>query len=241
LPSKNNKKNLNINPEEKPLNKSTNLTNKSIDSQSKLQILESFIDVIKTNSYVQTNKIIEDKKRLKDLLQNKVDILNSNIRAINRENKTNSSLSKNITKENERLVKSGERANKNSYFLNKELPGYRIEIDDMKNKITQLNEETKFIENSTIEIEREIFGIQDEIKKTNGLNSAIIKDKEKINNEIVTLKKHIDMLKGKIQRIEHSSNEFMNSVGILVQESLKNVPKGNNSNNISKILTTKNK
>ena len=116
-----------------------------------------------------------------------------------------------------------------------------MSLDYSKNKITQLNEETKFIENSTIEIEREIFGIQDEIKKTNGLNSAIIKDKEKINNEIVTLKKHIDMLKGKIQRIEHSSNEFMNSVGILVQESLKNVPKGNNSNNISKILTSKNK
>ena len=93
----------------------------------------------------------------------------------------------------------------------------------MKVKISQLNEETKYIRNNSIEYEREIMALQDEVKKLNVLNSNLIKDKEKLIPEIIKYKNSIEMVVSKINLIDDQSNHFMNDVEILVKESLKNI------------------
>ena len=92
----------------------------------------------------------------------------------------------------------------------------------MKMKISQLNEETKYIRNNSIEYEREIMALQDEVKKLNVLNSNLIKDKEKLIPEIIKYKNSIEMVISKINLIDDQSNHFMSDVEILVKESLKN-------------------
>ena len=61
--------------------------------------------------------------------------------------------------------------------------------------------------------------IKDEIQKKNIAILNINKEKEKIKNEIAVLVKHHEALVEKINRIDKASDEFMQNVGMLVQES----------------------
>lgn len=192
---------------------------RSSHSTNRLQTLESFISQIKHNVYEKSKPIITSKSKAKDKLKNNVDILSSNMRTIHRETKVNSQLNKVIVKENERLISSGERAVRDTYFMNKELPWLRNEIDEMKTLIAQHNEETRYIRNDSIQIERETLLAKDEIKKTNGQIALILKQKEKFGNAIVLIHKHIETMKEKIRKQDRLSDELMNSVKTLVDQS----------------------
>ena len=158
--------------------------------------------------------------RIKEQLQNNIDILNANIRFANKENKVNSSLGKNITKENEILISSSNRAAENSYLIKKDLPSFRNEIDGMKTKLSQLNEETKNLRNIGIGYDRSILVLEDEVRKLNNLNSNLIKEKEKITNEIIKYQKSIEMLISKINLVESESDKFMKNVEILAKKAM---------------------
>ncbi len=206
------------------INKSTSSSKKLEETENKymgkLHILENYISLIK-NKGIENE--IENKKRTKENLKNNVDILNSNIRLLNKENKINSNLNNQILKENEILINSGGRANLDSYYINKELPIFRNEIDNMKIQIIKLNEQTKYIRNNCIEIDNEIMILNDEIKKLNNLNSNLIKDKEKIIPDIIKYKNSIEMIVSKIKFIDQQSNNFLSNVKMLVKENSKKV------------------
>ena len=201
-------------------NKSKMLDDTESYYMDKLHTLEGYISLIKNKGVNNLKNEISNKKIKKEKLKNNVDILNSNIRLLNKENKINSNLNNKIIKENENLINSSERANLDSYYLNKELPFYRIEIDNLKMEISKLNEETKYIRNNIIEYEREILAIQDEVKKLNTLNSNLIKDKEKMIPEALKYKNSIEMLESKIKYIDNQSNHFMNNVELLIKENI---------------------
>ena len=206
------------------INKSTSSSKKLEETENKymgkLHILENYISLIK-NKGIENE--IENKKRTKENLKSNVDILNSNIRLLNKENKINSNLNNQILKENEILINSGGRANLDSYYINKELPIFRNEIDNMKIQIIKLNEQTKYIRNNCIEIDNEIMILNDEIKKLNNLNSNLIKDKEKIIPDIIKYKNSIEMIVSKIKFIDQQSNNFLSNVKMLVKENSKKV------------------
>ena len=230
----NNKNNSNIFSDSKVKNRQKYIKTNSSDNKNKsklvdeienyymdkLHTLEGYISLIKNKGINNIKNEISNKKIKKEKLKNNVDILNSNIRLLNKENKVNSNLNNKIIKENENLINSSERANIDSYYLNKELPSYRIEIDNIKMEISKLNEETKFIRNNIIEYEREILAFQDEVKKLNTLNSNLIKDKEKMIPETLKYKNCIEMLLSKIKNIENQSNHFMNNVELLIKENI---------------------
>ena len=205
------------------VNKSTSSSKKLEETENnymgKLHILENYISLIKN---MRNESEIENKKITKENLKNNVDILNSNIRLLNKENKINSHLHNQILKENEILINSGGRANLDSFYINKELPIIKNEIENMKIKIIKLNEQTKFIRNTSIEIDSEIMVLNDEVKKLNTLNSNLIKDKEKIIPDIIKYKNSIEMIFSKIKFIEQQSNHFLNNVEMLVKENIKN-------------------
>ena len=189
-------------------------------NKDRLQLLEEYIKIIKSKGKEEPQEEIDKKIRLKEQLQNNIDILNANIRFANKENKVNSSLGKNITKENEILISSSNRAAENSYLIKKDLPSFRNEIDNMKTKLSQLNEETKNLRNIGIEYDRNILVLQDEVRKLNNLNSNLIKEKEKVTNEVIKYQKSIEMLISKINLVESESDKFMKNVEILAKKAM---------------------
>ena len=189
-------------------------------NKDRLQLLEEYIKIIKSKGQEEPQEEIDKKIRLKEQLQNNIDILNANIKFANKENKVNSSLGKNIIKENEILISSSNRAAENSYLIKKDLPSFRNEIDNMKTKLSQLNEETKNLRNIGIEYDRSILVLQDEVRKLNNLNSNLIKEKEKVTNEVIKYQKSIDMLISKINLVESESDKFMKNVEILAKKAM---------------------
>ena len=188
----------------------------------KLKILEEYIARIKENSVNVNEDKIEQLIKKRDSLQNRVNILNNNIRQYKKKTKDNIHNNKNLEQEKECAKFNSIRANKDEFSLKKELPGIRVDIELMKNQIAQSREEAKYINNYAIDLERQTMEIHDEIKKYNGLNSTIKKDKEKIINEINTYKKKCYAMFIKIQQVDKSSNEFLLSVAELVKLTQKN-------------------
>jgi len=123
---------LNTNTNTNTMNYNSPIETNNYSTQYKMQLLEEYIKIIKTKGKEEPQREIDEKIRIKEQLQNNIDILNANIRFANKENKVNSSLGKNINKENEILILSSNRASENTYLIEKDLPNLRNEIENMK-------------------------------------------------------------------------------------------------------------
>ena len=104
----------------------------------------------------------------------------------------------------------------------KELPNNRVEIEIMKNQIAQAREETKGMNDYANDIEMQTLEIKDELKKINVKISNIIREKDKISNEINFIKKKCSTLRSKIEKTERSSNDFLYNVEQLAKFTHKN-------------------
>lgn len=194
-----------------------NMSLLSSEGIDKIKLLEEYIAQIKENS-ININEVrIQQLQKQKDKLENKVNILSNNIRLNKKKYKDNIKNKKNLELEKEKVVYDTNKANKDAFSLMKELPNNRVEIEIMKNQIAQAREETKYINNYSIEIDRQTMEIQDEIKKINVKISNVIKDKDKIQNEINYIQKKCVSLRSKIDKAEKSANEFLYNVGQLAR------------------------
>ena len=194
-----------------------NMTMLSPEGVDKIKLLEEYISQIKENSSNINEIKIQELQNQKDQLEYNVKYLSNNIRLIKKQFNDNIKSEKFLEAENEKFGAEQRKANKDAFILQKELPNNRVEIEIMKNKITQSNEEKKNINNYAYEVERQISEYHDEIKKINVKITSVIKEKDKIQNEINSINKKISIIKNKIYKAEKSANEFLFDVGQLAK------------------------
>ena len=198
-----------------------NMTMLTPEGVDKIKLLEDYIAQIKENANEITENRIQELQSQKEQLEYNVKFLSNNILLSKKKFNDNIKIEKNLLLEKEKAGYDSKKATKDAFNLQKELPSNRVEIEIMKNQITQAKEETKNINNYLIEIERQTKEIQDEIKKINVKISAAIKDKDKIVNEITAMKKKNSILRNKIYKAENSANEFLFYVGQLAKSTEK--------------------
>lgn len=210
--------------------KNLNQTTSSIPYEDKLNILQGYISNLQTKN--NDKKAILDKAEMKRRkLQMNVDVLQANLRSIYKVKKAHYKANREILKENDRLNSLGMKAIEESNFITKELPALREEIEQMKYQMDNLKETTQIYRNEFIGIDREMLGLKDEIKKRNTANTLMLKEKEKLQNDIIAIEKKKEYIQDKINAIEKGNIEFMNSVGLLVEQNEKTY-----NENYSKIL-----
>ena len=202
-------------------NLEVNMTMLTPEGVDKIKLLEDYIAQIKENANEITENRIQELQSQKEQLEYNVKFLSNNILLSKKKFNDNIKIEKNLLLEKEKAGYDSKKATKDAFNLQKELPSNRVEIEIMKNQITQAKEETKNINNYLIEIERQTKEIQDEIKKINVKISAAIKDKDKIVNEITAMKKKNSILRNKIYKAENSANEFLFYVGQLAKSTEK--------------------
>ena len=202
-------------------NLEVNMTMLTPEGVDKIKLLEDYIAQIKENANEITENRIQELQSQKEQLEYNVKFLSNNILLSKKKFNDNIKIEKNLLLEKEKAGYDSKKATKDAFNLQKELPSSRVEIEIMKNQITQAKEETKNINNYLIEIERQTKEIQDEIKKINVKISAAIKDKDKIVNEITAMKKKNSILRNKIYKAENSANEFLFYVGQLAKSTEK--------------------
>ena len=194
-----------------------NMTMLSPEGIDKIKLLEEYLSQIKENSNEINENKIQELQSQKEQLEYNVKYLYNNIILTKKKYNDNIKFEKNLLAEKEKVGYDQKKAYKDSFNLQKELPNNRVEIELMKNRITQAKEETKNINNYLIEIERQTKEIQDEIKKINVKISYAVKEKDKIQNEINAIKKKNNILRNKIYKAENSANEFLFNVGQLAK------------------------
>ena len=194
-----------------------NMTMLSPEGIDKIKLLEEYLSQIKENSNEINENKIQELQSQKEQLEYNVKYLSNNIILTKKKYNDNIKFEKNLLAEKEKVGYDQKKAYKDSFNLQKELPNNRVEIELMKNRITQAKEETKNINNYLIEIERQTKEIQDEIKKINVKISYAVKEKDKIQNEINAIKKKNNILRNKIYKAENSANEFLFNVGQLAK------------------------
>ena len=210
----NNKDELNS---EKDKNIELNMAMLTPEGIDKIKLLGEYITQIKENSNEINEKKIQELQNQKDQLEYNVKYLSNIILLSKKKYNDNIKSEKNLLEEKEKTGFEQKKANKDAFNLLKELPNNRVEIEIMKNKITQAKEETKNINNYLIEIERQKKEIQDEIKKINVKISCAVKEKDKVQNEINAIKKKNSFLRNKIYKAENSANEFLFNVAQLAK------------------------
>ena len=192
----------------------TMLTPEGID---KIKLLGEYISQIKENSNKINEIKIQELQNQKEQLEYNVKYLSNNILLTKKKYNDNIKAEKNLLAEKEKVRFDQKKANKDAFSLHKELPNNRVDIEIMKNRITQAKEETKNINNYLIEIERQTREIQDEIKKINVKISYAMKEKDKTQNEINSIKKKNNILRNKIVQAENSANDFLYEVAQLAK------------------------
>ena len=218
---KNNIKNINnINnkvKKETDQNIQFNMTMLTPEGIDKIKLLGEYISQIKENSNKINEIKIQELQNQKEQLEYNVKYLSNNILLTKKKYNDNIKAEKNLLAEKEKVRFDQKKANKDAFSLHKELPNNRVDIEIMKNRITQAKEETKNINNYLIEIERQTREIQDEIKKINVKISYAMKEKDKTQNEINSIKKKNNILRNKIVQAENSANEFLYEVAQLAK------------------------
>ena len=198
-----------------------NMTMLTPEGMDKIKLLEDYLTQIKENANEINENKIQELQSQKEQLEYNVKFLSNSIILSKKKFNDNIQIEKNLLLEKEKAGYDTKKANKEAFNLQKEIPINKVEIELMKNKITQAKEETKNINNYLIEIERQTKEIQDEIKKINVKISSAVKEKDKVSNEINTIKKKNNILKTKIYKAEKSANEFLFYVGQLAKSTEK--------------------
>lgn len=194
-----------------------NLSNLSDEGIEKIKLLDEYITQIKKySSNINESKIQKCQKQKNDL-ENEIYILSNNIKLYKKKYNDNLKLKKNFELEKEKIQYYSNKANNDELNLKKELQNNKIEIELMKNQITQIKEETKGINNYTSDIERQTIDIKEEYKKLNIKITNTIKEKDKITNEINIIQKKCISLRSKIDKSEKSAKEFLFNVEELLK------------------------
>ena len=153
---KNNIKNINnINnkvKKETDQNIQFNMTMLTPEGIDKIKLLGEYISQIKENSNKINEIKIQELQSQKEQLEYNVKYLSNNILLTKKKYNDNIKAEKNLLAEKEKVGFDQKKANKDAFSLHKELPNNRVDIEIMKNRITQAKEETKNINNYLIEI-----------------------------------------------------------------------------------------
>ena len=224
-----------INNENNKVEKIKNKPNGTKINRLKLQIInydkdiekkDKFLDKTKNkkkyNNFININKLLNDKNReLEDLvskgkiyqysqhdIDTKIDFYFSSIKSY----RENYNKLKDKLKINEKELKLSENEIKQS----------KQEIEEYYNKIYNLEEELKIVENNNNNKKEEIDKIKEEYdnkKEIEKEKEIIDKDLENINNKVYNIKKIMEKNNRNIIRIKYENEELQNDISILKVES----------------------
>ena len=109
--------------------------------------METLIDIVKANAYDKYKEDILTKTNSKQKLQSNIKTLTTFIRLHHVNNRNYMSLTKGIQNENERLTYTSQKVARERCFFERELPTLKQEVDEMKQQIAMLNDETRKVNN----------------------------------------------------------------------------------------------
>ena len=198
----------------------TQRTNSESNFKDKLKRLEHCISSITARGDIKGEKL-QSARLKKSKLENRVNVLLSNIRTMKKEDKTKYIMTTLIDTENNKYKYSKDKAYHQSNSNKKEIKALKSSIEIIKLKIASTTEENSVLLTKKLQMERDIQQRKDAIKSKNAEILLINKEKESILNEIMLTNKHNNLLKDKIHRTIKSTEQFLYEVESLTKTAKK--------------------
>ena len=173
--------------------------------ENDIKNLETVISYIKTEGFNKLQNEINEKKLIKDYLENSVNTLKSKI-SLYKLSKKNYSV-KNAKKEVQ--LNNLKCVNDRYFQIINEINFYQNEIPEIQPQINMLNTETIQINSYILQEKEEINLLNDNIQKLNFGINEIKKEKDILRPAVNLLNKHIENLKHKIKVLDTSKSYFM--------------------------------
>ena len=166
---------------------------------------ETVISYIKSEGFDKLQNEINEKKLIKDYLENSVNTLKSKI-SLYKMSKKNYSI-QNAKKEVE--LNNLKCVNDRYFQIINEINFYQNEIPEIQPQINMLNTETIQINSYILQKKEEINLLNDNIQKLNFGINEIKKERDILRPAVNLLNKHIENLKHKIKVLDTSKSYFM--------------------------------
>ena len=198
----------------------TQRTNSESNFKDKLKRLEYCISSITAKGDIKGEKL-QSARLKKSKLETRVNFLLSNIRTMQKEDKTKYIMTTLIDTENNKYKYSKDKAYHQSNSNQKEIKALKSAIEIIKLKIASMTEENSVLLTKKLQMERDIQQKKDTIKSKNAEILLINKEKESILNEIMIANKHNNVLKDKIHSIIKSTEQFLYEVESLMKTAKK--------------------
>ena len=198
----------------------TQRTNSESNFKDKLKRLEYCISSITAKGDIKGEKL-QSARLKKSKLETRVNFLLSNIRTMQKEDKTKYIMTTLIDTENKKYKYSKDKAYHQSNSNQKEIKALKSAIEIIKLKIASMTEENSVLLTKKLQMERDIQQKKDTIKSKNAEILLINKEKECILNEIMIANKHNNVLKDKIHSTIKSTEQFLYEVESLMKTAKK--------------------
>ena len=198
----------------------TQRTNSESNFKDKLKRLEYCISSITAKGDIKGEKL-QSARLKKSKLETRVNFLLSNIRTMQKEDKTKYIMTTLIDTENNKYKYSKDKAYHQSNSNQKEIKALKSAIEIIKLKIASMTEENSVLLTKKLQMERDIQQKKDTIKSKNAEILLINKEKESILNEIMIANKHNNLLKDKINSTIKSTEQFLYEVESLMKTAKK--------------------
>lgn len=198
----------------------TQRTNSESNFKDKLKRLEYCISSITAKGDIKGEKL-QSARLKKSKLETRVNFLLSNIRTMQKEDKTKYIMTTLIDTENNKYKYSKDKAYHQSNSNQKEIKALKSAIEIIKLKIASMTEENSVLLTKKLQMERDIQQKKDTIKSKNAEILLINKEKESILNEIMIANKHNNVLKDKIHSTIKSTEQFLYEVESLMKTAKK--------------------
>lgn len=180
----------------------------SDSNTSNIQALESIICDVKSNAFEKVRQDIESKSKEKGLLLKNIELLKSSLKLHHNEGKVSNKTTFGLINENKQLKAVEQRVNVETMVYS-ELENVKNEISKLKYDYENMMEENRIYRNEMLEDENLLNLAKVEIQRMNKQISETRKEKEADKASILQLKRHIKLMKEKVESIGNKNKDIL--------------------------------
>jgi chromosome segregation ATPase len=178
--------------------------------------MEHVVSELKNNVFDRMNREIADKTKIRDDLENNVNLLSTRMKVsqhrLNNFKHSNTSTQHDTTK----LEYYSERVTRENSHMSMEMAMLKKRIEEMRNEIFDKDRESKQLKYQIYRNESEVAYLQEENRRVGKLVVDLHNEKKNMMTAIVLMKKQNDQLKNNVVKEDGKSKGFIAEVSTLL-------------------------
>lgn len=173
--------------------------------------MENLIFEVKNNCFDKVKSECDEKTKVKQTIEKNIELLKNKLKLFREQEKNTFKTSHQVI-QSTKYYKNMETRMNHEMMINLDLDDLKVDVSRIKFDYEAKLEETRQLRNDLLLEEKAEKFAKEEFQRTNKLLSDCIKEKENFKLSINQLKKHIKLMREKVDAIEGKSKELLSKV-----------------------------